>query len=150
MPNLLQGAVTIANILLHRGSKNSYTHAKGFIPMKIALPKLHTSHPITNEEAVRSCQTALEHKDREDYAGAQVVMRDLWKGIRQSPDISGLHPSVAAEVLLCVGILTSWIGSKNQIKDAQETAKNLITESVTYFESVSDVMKIAAARTEIA
>jgi tetratricopeptide (TPR) repeat protein len=61
-----------------------------------------------------------------------------------------VNPSVAAEILLCVGILTSWIGSKNQIKDAQETAKNLITESVTYFESVTDVMKIAAARTEIA
>ena len=118
--------------------------------MKIALPKIHTSHPITNDEAVRSCQTALEHKDREDYALSQDVMRDLWKGIGQRPDISGLHPAVAAEVLFCVGILTSWIGSKNQIKDAQETAKNLITESITYFEQVTDVMKIAAARTEIA
>lgn len=118
--------------------------------MKIALPKLHTSHAITNEEALRSCHTALEHKDREEYAGTQEVMRGLWAEIGQRPDISGLHPSVAAEVLMCVGILTSWIGSKSQIKDAQETAKNLITESITYFESVNDVMKIAAARTEVA
>ena len=118
--------------------------------MKIALPKLHASHLTTNEEALRICQTALERKDREDYVGAQHVMRELWEGVDQRPNISGLHPSVAGEVLLCAGILTSWIGSKNQIKDAQETAKNLITESITYFESTGDVMKIAAARTEIA
>lgn len=99
---------------------------------------------------MRGCQAALEHKDKENYAGAQNAMRELWQGINQRPAIGGLHPSVAAEVLLCVGILTSWIGSRNQIKEAQETAKNLITESITYFESIGDVTKIAAARTEIA
>lgn len=118
--------------------------------MKIALPKLRTSHPITNEEALRCCQAAIVHKDREDYAGAQNLMSDMWEGIDQRPDVSGLHPSVAAEVFLCVGILTSWIGSRNQINVAQETAKNLITEAETYFESAGDVMKIAVARTEIA
>jgi tetratricopeptide (TPR) repeat protein len=118
--------------------------------MKIALPNLHTSHHVTNEQALRSCQAAIVHKDREDYAGAQNVMRGLWEGIDQRPEVSGLHPSVAAEVFLCVGILTSWIGSRNQIEDAQETAKNLITEAATYFESAGDVMKLAVARTEIA
>jgi tetratricopeptide (TPR) repeat protein len=118
--------------------------------MKIALPKLQTSHLTANEEALHRCQVALEHKDREDYAGAQEVMRDLWQGIDQRPETGGLHPSIAAEVLLCVGIVTSWMGSKNQIEDAQEIAKNFITESIAYFESVNDVMKIGAARTEIA
>jgi tetratricopeptide (TPR) repeat protein len=145
----LQGAATATNILLHRGSKNSYTHSEGVYSVKIALQKLHTSHPITNEEALRCCQAALEQKDKEDYAGAPDSMRGLWDGMDQRPDTSSLHPSVAAEVLLCAGILTSWIGSKNQIKDAQETAKNLITESITYFESVTDAPRIAAARTEI-
>lgn len=118
--------------------------------MKIALPSLLTSPSIKNEEALRLCQTALEQKDREDYAGAQITMRPLWSGVGERPQTDGLHPSVAAEVLLCVGILTGWIGSKVQNSEAQETAKNLITESIAYFESVGDVMKIAAARTEIA
>jgi tetratricopeptide (TPR) repeat protein len=77
-------------------------------------------------------------------------MRRFWRGVGERPETKGLHASVAAEVLLCVGILTGWIGSRNQIKEAQETAKNLITESITYFESVGDVTKVAAARTEIA
>ena len=117
--------------------------------MKIALPKLQTSH-LTNEEALSRCHDALELKDKEDYEGAQEVMRRLWHAIGERPETSGLHPSVEAEVLLCVGILTGWIGSKIQIKDAQETAKNLITESTIYFESVGDLRKVAAARTELA
>jgi hypothetical protein len=118
--------------------------------MKITLQKLHTSSSITNEEATRLCQIALELKDRADYAGAQKTMSRFWSGVSDPPKTEGLHPSVAAEVVLCVGILTSWIGFKNQIQDAQETAKNLITESITYFDSMGDVTRIAAARTEIA
>jgi len=77
-------------------------------------------------------------------------MRPLWESLGELPKTEDLHPSITAKVLMTVGILTGWIGSKNQVKDAQETAKNLITESVTYFESVNDVMMIAAARSEIA
>ncbi|MDQ5847315.1 MAG: hypothetical protein M3539_18680 [Acidobacteriota bacterium] len=118
--------------------------------MKIALPKLRTPRPITNEEAQQKCQRALQQKDREDYKGAQETMRPLWRGVGEQPDASGLHPAVAAEVLLTAGILTSWIGSRDQIKGAQEAAKNLITEGTTYFESIRDVRQIAVARTEIA
>jgi len=118
--------------------------------LKIASPKLHTSHLTANDEALLRCQTALEQKDKEDYEGAQETMRRLWRGVGVRPETKGLHASVEAEVLLCVGILTGWIGSRNQVEEAQETAKNLITESIVYFESVGDVTKIAAARTEIA
>ncbi|MEP6912128.1 MAG: helix-turn-helix domain-containing protein [bacterium] len=118
--------------------------------MKIASPKLHTAHLTPNEEALLRCQTALEQKDKEDYEGAQNTVRGFWRGVGERPETAGLHPSVAAEVLLCVGVLTGWIGCKIQIKEAQETAKNLITESITYFESVADQKKVAAARVELA
>jgi len=49
-----------------------------------------------------------------------------------------------------VGVLTSWIGSKNEVSDAQEIAKNLLTQSITHFESVKDVTKVAVAQSEIA
>jgi tetratricopeptide (TPR) repeat protein len=57
---------------------------------------------------------------------------------------------VAAEVLLCVGVLTRWIGSKNRVEGSQETAKDLITESITFYESIGDLQKLAAARVELA
>jgi tetratricopeptide (TPR) repeat protein len=77
-------------------------------------------------------------------------MRRLWKGVGERPDTSGLHESVAAEVLLCTGVLTGWIGNKIQIADAQETAKNLIGEAINYFESVGNQKKVAASRVELA
>jgi tetratricopeptide (TPR) repeat protein len=131
-------------------SKSSDTHAKGFSSVKIALPKTHTSHSVTNAEATGLCHDALEQKDREDYAGAQKTMQRLWSGVGDRPHTEGLHPSIAAEVLLTVGLLTSWIGSKKQIAGAQETAKNLLTESITLFESLRDQRQVAAARAELA
>jgi tetratricopeptide (TPR) repeat protein len=77
-------------------------------------------------------------------------MRPLWKGVGKRPDTTGLHPSVAAELLLCVGTLTCWIASKDQSKEGQETAKNLISEGLAYYESIQDIVKIAAARIELA
>jgi len=92
----------------------------------------------------------LELKDQGDYAGAQEVMRPLWKRVGESPENERLHPSVAAEVLLCAGILTGWIGSKQGIEGAQELAKNLISESITFYQSAGDLKKVAAGRAELA
>ena len=116
----------------------------------MASPKLDIAHLNANDEALLRCKTALEQKDKGDYAAAQETMRPLWKRVGERPKINGLDPAVAAEVLLCVGILTSAIGSRNQIQDAQELAKNLITQSMTYFESIRDVTKVAVAQSEIA
>ncbi len=118
--------------------------------MKITSPKLDTSHLTANEAALRRCQAALKLKDKGDYGGAQEVMRPLWGRVGERPETKGLHPSIAAEVLQCAGVLTGWIGSKNGIEKAQEVAKDLISESITFYESLGDTRKIAAARAEIA
>jgi tetratricopeptide (TPR) repeat protein len=78
------------------------------------------------------------------------LMRPLWRGVGERPDTQNLLPDVAAEVLLCTGILTGWIGSRNKIKGAQEIAKNLLTESISYYESQNDIKRAAQAQTEIA
>ena len=118
--------------------------------MKITSPKLRGQHLTPNEEVQVRCHTALELKDKGDYEGAKDVMRPRWKRLGERPDTNGLYPSVAAEFLLCTGILTYWIGSKGQIREAQEHARDLITESITFYESEGDVLKVAAARVELA
>ena len=57
---------------------------------------------------------------------------------------------MAGEVLLRAGVLTGFIGSRNQIADAQEKAKDLIFESLSIFQSLSQQEKIAEAQTELA
>lgn len=118
--------------------------------MRITSRKLNTAHLSANDEALVRCRAALEMKDTGDYNGACEVMRPIWRGVGKPPDVSRLHPSVAAEVLLCTGILTRWIGGKNGIGNAQEVAKNLITRSIMYYESVADAREVAAARVELA
>jgi tetratricopeptide (TPR) repeat protein len=118
--------------------------------MKITSSKLHTSHLTANDEALFRCRRALELKDKGSYEGAREAMGHLWTRVGESPETGGLYPSVVAEVLLCVGILTRWIGSKNQIKESHFLARDLISESITLFESAGDVKNVAAARAELA
>ena len=118
--------------------------------MKLASPKLDTSDLTPNTEALARCEIAFALKDRADYKGALEIMRPLWDGVGTRPNTKRLLPGVAAEVLICTGILTGWIGSIQRIKNAQETAKDLISEGITYYESQSDFRKVAEARSEIA
>lgn len=118
--------------------------------MKITSLRLNTSHLTANEEALLRCQTAMELKDKGRYDGALEAMKTLWKGLGARPKTEGLFPSVAAEVLLSAGILTRWIGSKDQLRQFQEIARDLIMESIAFYESDCDVKKIAVARAELA
>jgi tetratricopeptide (TPR) repeat protein len=118
--------------------------------MKATLLKVDTSHLNANEEAVLRCRTALEMRDKGEYFNAQEVMRPLWNAVGERPDIEGLLPVVVAELLLSVGVLTAWIGSKNQIKHAPETAKDLISESLNIYDSLNDALSVATARAELA
>ena len=117
--------------------------------MKMTSPRSQTSHLTRNEAALQKCQTALELKDRGNYDGSLDAMRPIWRKVGDRPAVDELHPSVAAQVLLCVGILTCWIGSRTQRKDAQEIARNLITESINYYESIGDSKMVASARSEL-
>jgi tetratricopeptide (TPR) repeat protein len=118
--------------------------------MNITSPKSETSHLASNEQALRKCQTALELRDKSDYQNAREVMHPLWERVGERPEIKGLQAEVRAEVLLTVGILTSWIGSKEGIENAQEAAKNLISESISLYQALGDLIKVAACRAEIA
>jgi len=118
--------------------------------MRITSRDLNLAHVSPNERATVLCQAAMDLKDRGDYSGAQRLMRPIWGRVGQRPDTQNLHASVKAEVLLCVGVLTRWIGSKNKVEGSQELAKNLITESITFYESIADRRKIAEAQIELA
>lgn len=117
--------------------------------MRMTSPRSQTSHLTRNEEALQKCQTALELKDRGNYDGSLDAMRPIWRKVGDRPAVDELHPSVAAQVQLCVGILTCWIGSRTQRKDAQEIARNLVTESIGYYESIGDSKMVASARSEL-
>jgi tetratricopeptide (TPR) repeat protein len=121
-----------------------------FIKSNEVLAKLDTSHLPANARALLLCERALELKERGEFDAAREVMRPLWPQLGQRPNTEGLNPVTTAEVLLCAGVLTSWIGGQNQIKEADEWARDCLTESMRIFETEKDAKKVAQVQTEIA
>ena len=95
------------------------------------------------------CKLAREFENKGEYEEAREMLSGLWPRVDQRPEVKGLEPDIAAEVLLRAGVLTGWIGS-DQVTNVQEQAKDFISESLTIFESRSYKKKIAEAQTELA
>lgn len=95
------------------------------------------------------CKLAKEFENKGEYEEACEILSGLWPHIGQRPIVKDLEPDIAAEVLLRAGVLTGWIGG-DQITDAQEQAKDFISESLSIFESRKYKRKIAEAQTELA
>jgi transcriptional regulator with PAS, ATPase and Fis domain len=112
---------------------------------QIDNPRLNSS-----ERAQLRCILAKELEEGGNYEAAQVAMGELWQRVGENPTLDGLDKHIAAEVLMRAGALTGWIGSVNQVAGAQEKAKDLISESILLFESLTDAAKVAEAQTEIA
>jgi len=96
------------------------------------------------------CELAREHENRGEYDAARKALGEYWRRIGERPRVKGLEPNAKGEVLLRAGVLTGLIGSRQQLSEAQETAKNLISESLTIFQTSNYRKKIAEAQTELA
>jgi tetratricopeptide (TPR) repeat protein len=114
------------------------------------LRELEKPNLSVDRRAELCCEASRELEYRGEYEEARKALSDYWSRIGEHPKVEGLQPNIAAEVLLRVGVLTGIIGSKNQITDAQENAKDLISESHALFESRRAKKKIAEAQTELA
>ena len=96
------------------------------------------------------CELAKDFENQGEYEQAREVLSVFWPGIGERPKLEGLEQAIAAEVLLRAGVLTGIIGSNRQISDSQETAKNLISESLTLFQAQRYKNKVAEAQIELA
>ena len=103
-----------------------------------------------DERAGLRCILAKELEESGNYEAARGAMGELWQRIGDYPVIAELNQRTAAEVLLRAGVLTGWIGSAHQVEGAQETAKDLISESITIFASLDEMEKVAEAQTDLA
>jgi inorganic triphosphatase YgiF len=114
------------------------------------LRELDNPNLSVDSRAELLCEAAKVLEYKGEYEKARKLLIDYWPRIGEAPMLAGLDQHTAAEILLHAGVLTGWIGSKNQIAESQETAKNLISESLTIFQSSRYRKKIAEAQTELA
>ena len=101
-------------------------------------------------QARRACKDAYKLERAGDYEGARFALRVLWSKIGYRPRMAQLSVDTQAEVLWRVGALSGWLGSANQIPGAQEFARDLLTESITLFESLGEQDKRAETMGDLA
>jgi tetratricopeptide (TPR) repeat protein len=100
--------------------------------------------------AQQCCRLAREFEEAGEYEAAAEALGELWQGIGQRPRVEGFSGETVGEVLLRAGALTGWLGSASGVEGAQESAKDLLSESAAVFESLPDPQKAAEARVELA
>jgi tetratricopeptide (TPR) repeat protein len=114
------------------------------------LRELENPNLSVNSRAELYCEAAKAFEYRGEYEKARKLLANYWMRLDERPNVADLEPSAAAEIFLRAGVLTGFIGSKIEAGEAQETAKNLIHESLTTFRSINYPKKIAEAQTELA
>lgn len=102
-----------------------------------------------NERAHIICARARELQDAQQFEDAKLVLAEYWPAMGERPKLDGLDTDARAELLLLTGTLTGWLGSVRQMPGAQETAKDLISESSAIFEELELTEKIAETRVEL-
>jgi tetratricopeptide (TPR) repeat protein len=102
-----------------------------------------------SDEARLRCTQAREQEEAGNFEAARQCLKGFWQRVGERPELKGLDDAARAEVLLRAGTLTGWIGSAQQIPAAQETAKDLISESASLFETLGLVDRVAEARIDL-
>ncbi len=102
------------------------------------------------QRAQARCQLAIQLETEGDYEAAREAMGELWQGVGERPLLEGLDEETKGAVLLRTGVLTGWRGSAKQISGGQETAKDLITESIDIFEALQQSSRVAEGQIELA
>ena len=107
------------------------------------LRTLENSSLSVSDRVERCCEVARALEYRGEYEEARKALGDYWPRIGEAPKLAGLEETTGAELLLRAGVITGLLGAYRQIPDAQETAKDLLTQSQSIFESRQIAGKIA-------
>src|SRR3989475_12021893 len=102
------------------------------------------------ERATLSCDLAKKLEKAGEYEAACEALSEFWPKRDASLNLSGLDEATRAEVLLRVGALAGWLGSTDQTEGSQETAKDLITQSIDLFQHLGLSERVTEARADLA
>src|SRR5215210_9011270 len=99
-------------------------------------------------DILKTCAKASELIYAGRYEEAREGLGDLWRGVGVRPAVDHFPREVAAEALLRCGSLSGFLGDA-QAKDAQERAKDLLTEALHIFQGLDLKSKVSEAQYEL-
>ena len=113
------------------------------------LKELDNPSLTDDERNLLRCAVASDLIHKGQYEAAREALGALWPGLGERPDVEGLPPAVAAEVLLQCGALAGLYGGARNAGGIQERAKDLLTEAVRAFKSIGNYQKTSEAQAEL-
>src|SRR5437870_5690945 len=102
------------------------------------------------ERARRCCDLAMQLEKAGEYEAACEALSEFWPKRDGPLKLNDLDEATRAEVLLRVGALAGWLGSTDQTEGTQETAKDLISQSIDLFQHLGLSERVAEARGDLA
>jgi CheY-like chemotaxis protein len=102
------------------------------------------------ERAKRFCDLAKQFEKVGEYEVAREALAEFWPRTDDTSPLKDLDEVTKAEILLRAGSLSGWLGSSDQSEGSQETAKNLITQSIDLFLHLRLYERVAEARGDLA
>jgi tetratricopeptide (TPR) repeat protein len=113
------------------------------------LRELDNPSLTTDERILIRCRVAADLAHAGRYEAAREALGELWPGVGERPNVKGLPPVVAAEILLQCGTLTGLLGSVRNVSGAQAKAQDLLSEAARKFKSQGRSAKAAEAQCEL-
>jgi tetratricopeptide (TPR) repeat protein len=113
------------------------------------LKELDNPSLSPDERILIRCAVASDFIHKGQYEAAREALGELWPDIGARPDVLGLPPAVAAEVLLQCGALMGLFGVARNVSGIQARAKDLLTEAVREFQSQGRYAKASEAQAEL-
>ena len=107
------------------------------------------AHEGLSAQARARCEEARRREEAGEFEEAAGCLGEFWLGVGVRPRLEGLDRRAAAEVLTRAGVLTGWLGSLEQVKGAQERAKDFLSEGAAIFADLEDNAKVFDARIDL-
>src|SRR5437016_9255106 len=117
---------------------------------KLTVLKTGTHDLSIDERAKLACDSAKQFEKAGEYEAACEALAEFWPDRSALPKIEGVDETRKADLLLRIGALAGWLGGAEQTSASQETAKNLITQSIEIFQALGESEQMAEARGDLA
>ena len=105
---------------------------------------------ISPTQAISILYEVADAESSGDYSRAFQLLSVFWNDFKVNPDITELPSDIVAEVFLRCGSIAGYLGRSNEIGNAQEVSRKLLSEAKRRFSKLGFETKLAETENHLA
>ena len=138
-----------SKVLFHKSSRKRTTFPEGQIGHYIRPTQFFSAMLSPDEEVQVFCTITREQIEVGNYEAGRLILQKWWT-LGNWPNIDGLSPCSAADLLFTTGALAGCLSSTGRIQKGQKHAEDLLSGSIGIFEHLGAKRRSAESRIELA